>query len=93
MMQPNEMKQSFTEQGLQDVEETQLLIRMDYKCFDDYWVPITSGEGPLGRYAAGLEPAMRAKADATVRDAYEAGHPDGIRSFVSVAWACRGTVK
>lgn len=93
MMQPNEMKESFIEQGLQDVEQTQLLIRMDYKSFDDYWEPITAGEGPLGKYAAGLDPAMRAKADAAVRDAYEAGRPDGPRSFVSVAWACRGTVK
>jgi len=93
MMQPNEMKQSFIDQGLHDVEETQLLIRMDYSSFDDYWGPITSGEGPLGKYAAGLDPVMRAKADAAVRDAYEAGRPDGPRSFVSVAWACRGTVK
>ena len=93
MMQPHQMKQCFTEQGLHNVEETQLLIRMDYESFDDYWGPITSGEGPLGKYAASLEPGMRAKADTAVRDAYEAGRPDGPRSFVSVAWACRGTVK
>jgi hypothetical protein len=27
-----------------------------------------------------------------VRDAYEAGQPDGPRSFANVAWACRGIV-
>lgn len=92
MMAPDEMKNSFVLQGLEDVEETSLLIRMDYHSFDDYWGSIAAGEGPLGKYVAGLDPALRAKVDAAVRDAYEAGRPDGPRSFVSVAWACRGTV-
>jgi hypothetical protein len=69
-MQPDEMKRTFVEQGLVDVTETQLMIRMDYQSFDDYWAPIAAGEGPLGKYAA-------------VRDAYEAGQPDGPRSFAT----------
>jgi ubiquinone/menaquinone biosynthesis C-methylase UbiE len=92
MMQPDEMKRCFLEQGLQEVEQAQLLIRMNYMSFDDYWEPIASGEGPLGKYIAGLDPDMRARADAAVRDAYGAGRPDGPRSFASVAWACRGRV-
>jgi SAM-dependent methyltransferase len=92
MMRPDEMKQCFIEQDLRDVEQTSLLIRMDYTSFDDYWAPIAGGEGPLGKYVAGLDPARRAAADAAVKAAYEAGQPDGPRSFVSVAWACRGVV-
>jgi ubiquinone/menaquinone biosynthesis C-methylase UbiE len=92
MTQPNEMQRSFVQQGLQDVRQTQLLIRMDYQSFDDYWAPIANGEGPLGKYVAGLDPALRSKADEAVREAYEAGRGDGPRSFVSVAWACSGTV-
>ena len=92
MMQPGEMKQTFVEQGLVDVTETQLLIRMDYQSFDDFWAPIAAGEGPLGKYVATLNTAERARADAAVRDAYEAGRPDGPRSFANVAWACRGLV-
>jgi ubiquinone/menaquinone biosynthesis C-methylase UbiE len=92
MMQPGEMKRTFVEQGLLEVTETELMIRMDYQSFDDYWVPIAAGEGPLGKYVATLDPAERARTDAGVRDAYEAGRPDGPRSFVSVAWACRGIV-
>ncbi|RUW98258.1 SAM-dependent methyltransferase, partial [Mesorhizobium sp. M8A.F.Ca.ET.059.01.1.1] len=30
--------------------------------------------------------------EAAVRDAYQAGRPDGPRSFANVAWACRGVV-
>ena len=92
MMRPGEMRQSFIAQGLSNVEETSLLIRMEYENFADFWEPIAAGEGPLGKYVAGLDPARRAQADEAVRAAYEAGQPDGPRSFVAVAWACRGVV-
>jgi ubiquinone/menaquinone biosynthesis C-methylase UbiE len=92
MMRPDEMRQSFVAQGLVNVEQTSLLIRMEYESFADYWGPIAAGEGPLGNYVAGLDPARRARADEAVKAAYEAGQPDGPRSFAAVAWACRGVV-
>ncbi|KAA3447617.1 SAM-dependent methyltransferase [Mesorhizobium sp. SARCC-RB16n] len=92
MMQPGEMKRTFIEQGLADVTETELMIRMDYQDFADYWAPISAGEGPLGKYMTTLEAAERERTEAVVRDAYEAGRPDGPRSFANVAWACRGVV-
>jgi len=92
MMQPGEMKRTFVEQGLADITETELMIRMDYLRFEDYWAPIAAGEGPLGKYVAALDAAERARIDAAVRDAYEAGQPDGPRSFANIAWACRGIV-
>lgn len=92
MMRPGEMKSTFVQQGLADVTETELMIRMDYQNFDDYWIPIAAGEGPLGIYMATLDTAERMRTDVAVRDAYEAGQPDGPRSFANVAWACRGTV-
>ena len=61
MMQPGELKRIFVEQGLVDVTETQLMIRMDYQSFDDSWAPIAAGEGPLGRYVATLNTAERAR--------------------------------
>jgi ubiquinone/menaquinone biosynthesis C-methylase UbiE len=92
MMQPGEMKRTFVEQGLDAVAETELTIRMNYRDFDDYWAPIDAGEGPLGRYMATLDKGERERVGAAVRDAYEAGRPDGPRSFANVAWACRGVV-
>jgi SAM-dependent methyltransferase len=92
MMQPGEMKQAFVEQGLADVAETELMIRMTYRDFDDYWAPIAAGEGPLGKYVVTLDAAERVRTAAAVQDAYEAGRPDGPRSFANVAWACRGVV-
>ena len=92
MMQPGEMKQTFVRQGLADVTETELMIRMDYQNFDDYWAPIAAGEGPLGKFMVTLDAAERTRTDAAVRDAYEAGRPDGPRSFANVARTCRGIV-
>ncbi|KQV80504.1 class I SAM-dependent methyltransferase [Rhizobium sp. Root1220] len=90
MTQPGELKHAFVEQGLLQVTETELLVRMEYKNFDDFWVPIAAGEGPLGHYIASLQPSERDRTAAAVRDAYEAGQTDGPRSYVSIAWACRG---
>ena len=92
MMQPGEMKRTFVEQGLVDVAETELMVRMDYENFDDYWAPIGAGEGPLGKYMTTLDTSERERAETAVRDAYQAGRPDGPRSFANVAWACRGIV-
>jgi ubiquinone/menaquinone biosynthesis C-methylase UbiE len=92
MTAPDEMKNAFIEQGLLDVEETSLLIRMTYESFEDYWKPIAEGEGPLGGFLANRNSPTRTRMESAVRDAYEAGRPDGIRSFVAVAWACRGIV-
>lgn len=92
MTRPGEMRQSFLAKGLENVAETSLAIRMDYQHFQDYWAPVAAGEGPLGAYIAGLGSEALAEATAAVRAAYEAGEPDGPRSFAAVAWACRGIV-
>ncbi|HVC62327.1 MAG TPA: class I SAM-dependent methyltransferase [Acetobacteraceae bacterium] len=78
--------------GLREVSETPLLVRMDYANFDDYWEPITSGEGSLGQYHARLGAAARMALREGVRAAYLGGGADGARSFAAVALACRGVV-
>jgi SAM-dependent methyltransferase len=89
---PGELQRCFVAAGLRDVTETTLTIRMDYASFDDYWEPMAAGEGPIGRFVAGLPAAEREPAARAVRAAYEGGRPDGPRSFAAMAWACRGTV-
>jgi SAM-dependent methyltransferase len=89
---PNEMASLWRQLGLENVEQIDLLIRMEFASFDDYWLPLTNGEGPPGQFMAGLTPAARLTLMEHVRRAYLANRPDGPRSFASVAWACRGTV-
>ena len=78
--------------GLQDVREAPLMVRMEFANFADYWTPIESGEAALGQYHNRLDDAARAMLRDRVRAAFEAGAPDGPRSLVAVALACRGTV-
>ena len=65
MMQAGGLKDTFIEQGVANVTEMQLMIRMDYQSFDDYWAPIAAGEGPLGKYVATLDAAERTRTDAS----------------------------
>jgi SAM-dependent methyltransferase len=89
---PDEMAKLWRNLGMLDVEQTSLLIRMEFSCFDDYWLPFTWGEGPPGRLVASLSETSRAALQDHMRRAYIANRPDGPRSFACVAWACRGTV-
>ncbi len=89
---PGEMAELWRACGLTEVEQTSLLIRMEFASFDDYWAPFTTGEGPPGQLLASLAEPARATLQDHVRHAYLAGKPDGPRSFAAVAWACRGTV-
>ena len=78
--------------GLRDVEQVSLLIYMEFQSFEDYWAPFASGEGPHGQYVVRLPGEKRDILREHVRRAYVANRPDGPRSMVAVAWACRGTV-
>jgi SAM-dependent methyltransferase len=89
---PGELAGLWRELGLLDVEQTSLMIRMEFASFDDYWLPFTKGEGPPGQLLASLSDAARERLKDQVRRAYVANRPDGARSFACVAWACRGTV-
>jgi hypothetical protein len=87
------MASVWRELGLLNVEQASLLIRMEFSCFDDYWSPFSTGEGPPGQFVAALSASARATLTEHVRRAYLANLPDGPRSFACVSWACRGTVR
>jgi ubiquinone/menaquinone biosynthesis C-methylase UbiE len=88
----NEMAELWRELGFWQVEQTSLMIRMEYSCFDDAWTPFTRGEGPVGQLIASLSDNIRAALTDHLRNAYLSGCPDGPRSIPCVAWACRETV-
>ncbi len=92
MSKPDEMAGVWRELGLVNVEQTSLLIRMEFSSFDDYWLPFMKGEGPLGQLVTSLSEDARSTLAEHVRRSYLSEQSDGPRSFASVAWACRGTV-
>jgi len=89
---PDGLPALFARAGIEPIETTTLIVRMDYASFADYWEPLLGGQGPVGSYAAALAPEMRAKVEAAVRAAYLSGAPDGPRSLIAAAWAVRAEV-
>lgn len=89
---PGELAAMWRASGFTDVEDTSLLIRMDYPDFNDYWSSFTAGEGPHGKYVMELPASSREKLEHHVRRAFLGNRPDGPRSMMAVAWACRGRV-
>jgi ubiquinone/menaquinone biosynthesis C-methylase UbiE len=88
----HELASAFSRAGFADVTETELSIRMEFANFDDYWIPLMAGQGTQAAYLESLPGEIRQRIVNAVRNAYLSGQPDGPRSFVSVAWAVRGTV-
>lgn len=79
--------------GLRDVGQTSLTIRNEFANFEDYWQPYTTGEGGApSQYISSLLEPKRVQLKEHLRRAYESNLPDGPRSFIMVAWACKGIV-
>jgi SAM-dependent methyltransferase len=75
--------------GLTEIEDGALDVRADYTDFDDFWMPLTYGIGPVGEALAALDAEDQAK----VREACRAALPsDGAFSLPARAWYARGTV-
>lgn len=87
---PEALHALWRETGLADIRTGSLTIRMEYASFDDYWLPLLGGQGPVGMYVQSVDQDMRARLRSAVRGAYLSGRPDGPRSLTATAWAVRG---
>ncbi|HEY2740176.1 MAG TPA: class I SAM-dependent methyltransferase, partial [Thermoanaerobaculia bacterium] len=90
MTRPGELAQAWRDAGLEDVVETMLSIRMEFRSFEDYWAPYEGKDGPAAQYIATLGEAERSRLKDAVRAAYLDGEPDGPRSYAALAWAAKG---
>jgi len=90
MTRPGELARAFREAGFTDVAETTLVIRMEFKDFDDYWRPYLGGDGPVADCLDTLTAAERARLEAALRAAYLDGEVDGPRSYAALAFAVKG---
>jgi len=86
-----ELATEWTRLGLRNVEQTTLMIRMEFESFEDYWRPWLGGQGTVGAYVTSLSEEKRRRLEHHLRLAYLGGRPDGLRSFTAAAWAVRGT--
>jgi SAM-dependent methyltransferase len=75
--------------GLRDVRAGEIVVSASYEDFDDHWMPFLGGVGPVGDFAASLEP----KVQAALREEYRGrlGSPDGPFDLSARAWFAVGT--
>lgn len=81
----------WTESGIQEVEETGLLILMNFASFDDFWSPFLGGQAPSGSYVTSLPPDRQRALRDRLRKALLAGKPDAPFTLEARAWAVRGS--
>jgi SAM-dependent methyltransferase len=74
--------------GLREVEEAELVARVEYSSFDSWWEPYTLGIGPAGAFVAALDPDQKERVRTRCQELLPAA-PFELESF---AWAARGVV-
>jgi len=78
--------------GLTDIEVTDLTMPCQFSSFDDYWLPLTEGQGPSGACLAQLSEDHRAALRQRLRQNLFANRADGPFILQAKAWAVRGIV-
>jgi ubiquinone/menaquinone biosynthesis C-methylase UbiE len=79
-----EIAELWRRNGLRDVEETFLDVRVRYQNFDDFWEPIVTGAGNVGAYMATADAGRRA----AIREACRGLLGDPQQAFELSARAC-----
>ncbi|MGH7322223.1 MAG: class I SAM-dependent methyltransferase [Candidatus Rokuibacteriota bacterium] len=88
---PGELADLWRGAGLADVEETGLIIPLEFASYDDFWEPFLLGQGPPGVYVAGLDATRRSALHEQLRRNLFGTQPDGPFTLRARAWAVRGT--
>jgi hypothetical protein len=76
----------FSEAGLTDIDETELVVEVEHTTFDEWWEPFTLGVAPAGVFVADLDPQDRELLRLRCNEVLGPG-PVTIRAR---AWAVRG---
>lgn len=87
-----ELSKVWQRAGLENIEETDLRIRTDFKSFDEYWLPFLDGVGPTGSYVTRLPRERQEALKKALRKRLLADRADGPIFLGARAWAVRGTV-
>jgi SAM-dependent methyltransferase len=88
---PTALKECFSGGGLTNVDVAAIEVDMQFRDFDDYWLPFLGGQAPAPAYAVSLPAPERDRLRDLIRTRLPTARNGSIR-LVSRAWAVRGTV-
>ena len=89
---PGELAEFWRGQGMLDVQETALVVPLEFSSFDDFWEPFLAGQGPAGAYVAALSEEQRLTLAQRLRQRLHGQSGDGPITLSARAWAVKGIV-
>jgi hypothetical protein len=87
-----EVTSLWTSAGLTDIAVKGIAFPCGFDSFDDFWQPLTEGQGPAGAYLRGLSEDQRKAVRERLRQNFFANRADGPFALQAKAWAVKGTV-
>jgi SAM-dependent methyltransferase len=81
---------TWVEHGFSEVREDALVIPLEFKSFDDFWLPHLGGQGPWASYLSGLSPGALSALQNRLREKLLGGRSDGSFTLTAKALAVRG---
>lgn len=76
--------------GLNEIEVKNIVFPCGFSSFDDFWLPLTEGQGPAGAYLARLSEGHRAELRERLRQDLFGNRADGPFTLQAKAWAVKG---
>jgi SAM-dependent methyltransferase len=80
----------WTGAGLTNIEVKNIVFPCGFDSFDDYWQPLTEGQGPAGAYLRRISEDQRTALRKRLRQNLFGNRTDGSFTLNAKAWAVRG---
>jgi hypothetical protein len=87
-----ELSSLWASSGLSNIEVKNLEFPCAFSSFDEFWLPLTEGQGPAGAYLAHLPEEHRMALREQLRKNLFGNRPDGSFTLQAKAWAVKGEV-
>ncbi len=81
-----------SETGLVNVAVTDIVIERRFPSFDDYWIPLATGEGVPGKFLGSLSPERKSAVKEQIRNILLGNRADGSFPIKARAWVACGIV-
>lgn len=78
--------------GLRNIEVKNIVFPCGFGSFEDFWQPLTEGQGPAGIYIRSISEDHRTALRERLRQNLFGNRMDGPFALTAKAWAVRGTV-
>jgi SAM-dependent methyltransferase len=87
-----ELMSLWTAAGIKNIEVKNIVFPCGFESFDDFWQPLTEGQGPAGAYLRRISENHRETLRERLRQNLFGSRTDGPFTLKAKAWAVRGTV-